>query len=179
MVVRRATWDRLGGLDASYFLYCEDLDLGLRIWLAGERVGVVPAAQVVHSYEFDKGSEKWFWLERNRLRTVLSVYPPALLLLLTPALLAAEVALLAVAAGQGWLGAKLRAQAAVLTGLPRTLARRQTVQATRRLTARQFATHLTASLDSEFLPLAQDGLPARIQRAYWALVRGMLAAGRR
>ena len=75
MTVRRTTWDRLGGLDASYFLYGEDLDLGLRIWLSGERVGVVPDAHVVHSYEFEKGTGKWFWLERNRLRTVLSVYP--------------------------------------------------------------------------------------------------------
>ncbi len=179
MVVRRATWDRLGGFDASYFMYCEDLDLGLRIWLAGERVGVVPGARVVHSYEFHKGARKWFWLERNRLRTVLSVYPASLLVLLTPALLAAELALLVVAAGQGWLPAKLRAQAAVLAGLPQTLARRRRVQATRRLSARQFAAHLTASLDSEFLPLAAAGVPARIQAAYWGLVRALLRAGRR
>ena len=82
-------------------MYGEDLDLGLRLWLAGHRVGLVPAARVTHSYEFDKGSGKWFWLERNRWRTVLSVYPTALLVLLVPALLAAELGLLAVAAAPG------------------------------------------------------------------------------
>ena len=76
LTVRRPVWDELGGLDPSYFLYVEDPDLGLRMWLSGHPVGIVPAARVVHGYEFEKGTGKWFWLERNRWRTVLSVYPP-------------------------------------------------------------------------------------------------------
>jgi N-acetylglucosaminyl-diphospho-decaprenol L-rhamnosyltransferase len=176
MVVRRPTWDRLGGLETSYFLYGEDLDLGLRIWLAGERVGMVPEARVVHSYEFDKGTEKWFWLERNRFRTVLSVYPMPLLALLAPGLLAGELALLALAAHNGWLRAKLRAQASVLAGLPETLRRRRRVQATRRVSAAEFGQHLTSSLDSDFLPLEGSSLAARLQSAYWNGIRRVLAA---
>lgn len=177
MVVRRSTWERLGGLDASYFLYGEDLDLGLRVWLAGERVGVAPSARVIHSYEFEKGAEKWFWLERNRLRTVISVYPLPLLLLLTPGLIAAEVALLTVAAANGWLRAKLRAQLAVLIGLPQTLRRRRSVQGTRRVTAVDFAAHLTASLDNAYLPVDDASWPARVQRFYWALALLILRVG--
>ena len=174
MVVRRSTWDRLGGMDPDYFLYGEDLDFGLRVWLAGERVGLVRDAWVTHEYTFAKGTGKWFWLERNRARTVLSTYPAPLLLALAPALLAAELALLAVAAAGGWLPAKLRAQTAVLRELPGTLRRRHTVQASRRVSAREFASHLTASLDSPFLPLADGSRPARLQEAYWALVRRLL-----
>jgi hypothetical protein len=178
MVVRRGTWERLGGLDSSYFLYGEDLDLGLRVWLAGQRVGVVPAARVIHRYEFEKGGEKWFWLERNRWRTVLSVYPAPLLLLLAPVLLAAELALLAVAARDGWLSKKLRAQAAVLTGLPHTFRRRRSVQATRRVSTSTFASLLTASLDSPFLPAANVRWADHAQRGYWALARRLLGATR-
>jgi N-acetylglucosaminyl-diphospho-decaprenol L-rhamnosyltransferase len=175
LVVRRSTWEQLGGLDSSYFLYGEDLDLGLRVWLAGQGVGVVPSARVIHRYEFEKGTEKWFWLERNRLRTVLSVYPRGLLVLLAPGLLGAEIALLAMATANGWLRAKLRAQLAVLTGLPQTRRRRRSVQATRRLTASQFAAHLTASLDSEYVPMNATGVAARMQSAYWNAIRGVLA----
>lgn len=176
MVVRRAAWLELGGLDREYFMYGEDLDLGLRLWLSGHRVGLVPAARVAHSYEFDKGSSKWFWLERNRFRTVLSVYPPALLALLAPALLAGELGLLAVAARGGWLGPKLRAQAAALAGLPRTLARRRTVQRGRRIGSRELATHLTASLDSPYLAAAASSpLMSAPQAAYWRLVRRALS----
>jgi N-acetylglucosaminyl-diphospho-decaprenol L-rhamnosyltransferase len=171
MVVRREVWRELGGLDREYFMYGEDLDLGLRLWLSGRRVGLVPGARVTHSYEFDKGSSKWFWLERNRVRTVLSVYPPALLALLAPALLASELGLLAVAARGGWLWPKLRAQTAALAALPRTFARRRTVQRGRRIGSRALAAHLTASLDSPYLAAADSPWVRLPQAAYWRLVR--------
>jgi hypothetical protein len=53
---------------------------------------------------------------------VLSAHPSALL---APALLAAELGLLAVAARQGWLAPMLRAQAACICDLPCTPARRR------------------------------------------------------
>jgi GT2 family glycosyltransferase len=176
MVVRRDAWSELNGLDSEYFMYGEDLDLGLRLWLSGYGVGVVPSARVVHSYDFDKGSAKWFWLERNRWRTVLSVYPFAVLLLVGPALAAAELGLLAVAAQGGWLRAKLRAQLATLLGLPRTLARRRAVQRARRIGAREFAALLTSSLESPYLASASSPLLRVPQAAYWRLVLRALGA---
>ena len=176
MVVRRAAWNELDGLDRDYFMYGEDLDLGLRLWLAGRRVGLVPGARVLHSYEFDKGQSKWFWLERNRWRTVLSVYPRAVLALTAPALLAAELGLLAIAVREGWLVAKLRAQAAALASLPATLARRRKVQRTRRIGANEFAALLTSSLDSPYLAGAATPLLRIPQSLYWRLVRRALSA---
>jgi N-acetylglucosaminyl-diphospho-decaprenol L-rhamnosyltransferase len=175
MVVRRSAWEQLHGLDRDYFMYGEDLDLGLRLWLAGHRVGLVPDARVVHRYEFDKGTSKWFWLERNRWRTLLSVYPAPLLALLAPALLATELALLAVAAREGWLGAKLRAQAATVTGLAATLARRRAVQRTRQISAGELAERLTASLDSPYLAAASSPAIRVPQALYWRAVRRVLA----
>lgn len=176
MVVRREAWSTLGGLDRDYFMYGEDLDLGLRLWLSGRRVGLVPAARMIHSYEFDKGPSKWFWLERNRWRTVLSVYPAALLLVLAPALLAGELALLAIAAREGWLRQKLRAQAAALRALPSTLARRRTVQRQRRIDASELASHLTSSLNSPYLAgAAQRPWLSAPQALYWWLARHTLS----
>jgi N-acetylglucosaminyl-diphospho-decaprenol L-rhamnosyltransferase len=175
MVVRREAWDSLHGMDREYFMYGEDLDLGLRLWLAGYGVGAVAAARVTHSYEFDKGPSKWFWLERNRWRTVLSVYPGTLLLLLAPALAAAELGLLAIAAREGWLGSKMRAQIATIAGLGRTLERRRAVQRGRRIGARELAAHLTCSLDSPYLAGAQHPLLSAPQAVYWGLVRRALA----
>jgi N-acetylglucosaminyl-diphospho-decaprenol L-rhamnosyltransferase len=179
MVIRRTSWDEMGGLDRDYFMYGEDLDLGLRLWLSGMQVGIVVAAQVTHTYDFDKGAGKWFWLERNRWRTVISVYPPAVLILLLPALLAAEVGLLAIAARQGWLAPKLRAQLAAIRALPGTIARRRRVQSMRRVGSAEFATHLSASLDSPYLAGAASPWVTLPQAAYWRLVRAVLfTAGR-
>jgi N-acetylglucosaminyl-diphospho-decaprenol L-rhamnosyltransferase len=173
LVVRRDAWDATGGFDPAYFMYGEDLDLALRLRLAGWEVGVVPAATAEHDYRFAKGSYKWFLLERNRWWTVLGAYPPRLLALTLPALLAFELALLPVAARGGWLGAKLRAQAAVLRTLPWALRRRGRVQAGRRASTADFARALTASLDSPYLGDPPRAL-RRLQAAYWAGVRRLI-----
>ena len=175
LVVRRELWERLGGFDGEFFMYCEDVDLSLRMRLAGHGVGVVPAAKVVHGYEFHKGPDKWFLLERNRWWTVLATYPPGLLALVLPALLAAELGLLAAAGAGGWLGPKLRANAAVLRSLPRVLRRRRTVQHTRLASAGDFAAVLTSELDSPFFGgMARLRAIAWALTGYWRLARAVL-----
>ncbi len=171
LVVRRADWELVGGFEPRYFMYGEDLDLGLRLRLAGRESGVVPSAVVEHGYEFIKGDYKWFHLERNRWWTVLGTYPGRILVPLLPALLVFELALLPVAWRGGWLRPKLRAQAAVLRELPAILARRRRTQELRRATDREFAAGLTSSLDSPLLSAAR-AIPfaETLQRQYWALV---------
>ena len=48
MLVRRRALEELGGLDESFFLYCEDTDLCRRLWDAGHEVRFEPTATAVH-----------------------------------------------------------------------------------------------------------------------------------
>lgn len=171
MVVRRADWLHVGGFDARYFMYGEDLDLCLRLRLTGREVGIVPSAVVEHGYEFTKGDYKWFHLERNRWWTLLGVYPLALLVPLALPLLVFELVLLAAAWRGGWLQAKLRAQLAVVRELPSILRRRRSIQAMRTATTTQFASGLTSSLDSPLLAQARSiPFADRLQRGFWHAV---------
>jgi GT2 family glycosyltransferase len=175
LAVPRAVWERAGGFDDAFFMYHEDVELSLRLRLAGGRVGVEPGAVVDHDYEFAKGLEKWRLLERNRWATLIRCYPAALLAALAPALLATELALLAVAAAGGWLPQKLRATAETLRALPRLLRERRAVQASRTVTAAAFAAWLTPGLDSPFLGPVARVRPLRwALAAYWRLVIGLL-----
>jgi len=177
LVVRRDAWDALGGFEPAYFMYCEDVDLSLRLRLAGWGTGIVPAARVEHDYAFSKGESKWYLLERNRWWTVLGAYPLPLLVALFPALLAFDLALWPIAFRGGWLRAKLRAQATVIRTLPWALRRRRAIQASRRASVAQFARALSSSLDSPYLgPVARQPLAEAAQRAYWTTVSRMVGA---
>jgi GT2 family glycosyltransferase len=171
LAVRREAWQAVGGFDEHYFMYGEDLDLCLRLRLAGWRVGTAPAARVAHDYTFTKGGYKWFYLERNRWWTVLGAYPLPVLLWALPGLLAFELALLPAALAGGWLRPKLRAQAAVVRELPAIFARRRRVQATRAVSARAFAEAFTSSLDSPHLAAA-GAVPVLValQAGWWRLL---------
>lgn len=168
-------WRELGGFPERFFLYHEDVDLSLRLKLRGDTVGIEPAAVVHHDYEFGASEHKWRWLERNRLAFLVRDYPAALLVLLAPALLATEVALLFASAVGGWGGQKLAANAEVLRWLPGLLRERRRIQRTRAVGSAEFASWLSADLDSPFIPAAARSLPARLAlRAYLGAVRLLL-----
>jgi N-acetylglucosaminyl-diphospho-decaprenol L-rhamnosyltransferase len=176
LAVPLEVWRRLGGFAERFFMYHEDVDLSLRLRLAGETVGIEPRAVVAHDYEFTASAgNKWRWLERNRLATLVRVYPAALLALLAPALLATEAALLLAAVAGGWAGQKLRADAEVVAWLPRLLRERRAIQRSRSISAGEFAAALSPDLDSPFIPAVARSAPAELLlRAYWALVRALL-----
>ncbi|HWJ42645.1 MAG TPA: glycosyltransferase family 2 protein [Solirubrobacterales bacterium] len=175
LAIPLAGWRRAGGFPAGFFMYHEDVDLSVRLWAAGGAVGIEPGAVVAHDYEFSANADKWRWLERNRLAFLLRTYPGALLALLAPALLATELALLAVAASGGWGRQKLRANLEFLRWLPRLLRERRTVQRQRTITAGEFASRLTPDLDSDLIsPLARSQSARLLLRGYWRLVRLLL-----
>jgi GT2 family glycosyltransferase len=80
-LLRRQLFTDLGGYDASYFAFFEDVDLNARARLAGWRFAYVPAAVAVHvghaAWRQEPRSKR-FNVEltvRNRLATALKVLP--------------------------------------------------------------------------------------------------------
>jgi GT2 family glycosyltransferase len=67
---RREMLEEIGLFDESFFLYCEDTDLGLRARWAGWECLYVPEAVVEHRYSHSSGKAsalKAYYVERNRL----------------------------------------------------------------------------------------------------------------
>src|SRR5574344_1643586 len=56
LVMKRETYDQLGGFDQSYFLYMEDEDLCLRAWKKHIPVIYLPASKMIHNHL--RGSSK-------------------------------------------------------------------------------------------------------------------------
>lgn len=104
MLIRRDAFLAADGFDPDYFAYFEDVDLGWRLWLRGQRVLFAPNAIVYHrhhgSWDHVAAAKKWRLSERNTLLTILKNYsddslarilPGALLLLLQRAYLDARL----------------------------------------------------------------------------------------
>lgn len=175
LAIPRSTWQRTGGFPGRFFLYQEDTDLSVRLRLAGHSLGLLAEATVDHDYDFGLRDQKFLWLERNRLAMIFRNYPAPLLLLLAPALLVTELAVLASASRGGWLRSKISANLQLLRWLPRLIGERRRIQASRRIPAGEFAGTMTPDLDSPFFPSFVRSAPVRlVLRGYWRLVRLLL-----
>jgi GT2 family glycosyltransferase len=174
LAMRRSLWDKLEGFNETYFAYQEDVELSVRAWLAGAQVSFVPSAVALHHYDFSRNPQKMYLLERNRLMTVLTVYPTTLLRRIAPALAVCEIALSLLAANQGWLRQKLSGYRWLWTHRRALRARRASLQAGEGAGdhAAEFISLLTARLDPgmidhpPFMRVANSGMAV-----YWRFVR--------
>lgn len=146
---RRAAWQEVGGFDERYFCYCEDVDIGFRLRLAGWDVHQVSGARVHHVGGASSGVRSDFAVyhgTRNRLWTFVKNMPILALCLLAPAHAAATLFLLARARGQGAWPATLRGLKDGMKGLGTVWRTRAPIHHQRRATSLDLLRAMTFSL---------------------------------
>jgi GT2 family glycosyltransferase len=157
MLVDRARFLASGGFDADYFAYFEDVDLGWRLWLEGERVLFVPAAVAYHHHHGSglDDERRTALLELNALASIVKNYEDANLARVLPAallLLEARARL----AGGARAATYRDTVARFLDALPALRRKRAVVQARRQRP------------DRDIVPLFGEPLrPSFFGRAYW------------
>ncbi|MEK6274704.1 MAG: glycosyltransferase family 2 protein [Actinomycetota bacterium] len=172
LAIRTELFRSLGGFTPELFIYHEDLELGWRVRMRGLRVVIDPAADVLHEYDYSRNVKKNYFMERNRLIFVSSAYSLRMLLLLAPALLAAEAGLTIVALRQGWFRDKVRGWAWVARNARWLAAHRRKLQSERVVPDRDLARHLASVVDPKMVDvpgLVKIANP--VLERYWALVR--------
>ena len=152
---RRKMLDEIGLFDERMFAYGEDMDLALRGRLAGYEGAFIPTAVVHHRLSGSLGPHstlKTYYVERNRLWTVLKCFP-------WPYLLAAPfytlwryghylaalfmkqgpvVEVMEKSSGPELCGAVLRAYGATLPVLFSLIKERRRIQSQRRISIKEF-----------------------------------------
>lgn len=145
---RRDAIDAAGGFDERFFCYCEDVDLGFRLRLAGGRCIQVAAARVEHVGSGSTGRDSEFAIyhgTRNLVWTLLKDTPGPLLAIMLPLHLVAQACRLALAVGSGRAAPMLRGIAAGFASLGPVLVERRRVQSRRRASTTAIARALTWS----------------------------------
>jgi GT2 family glycosyltransferase len=149
LYLREALVD-VGGFDERYFCYFEDVDLNLRLRMAGYRYGYVPAAVVHHVGSAVTGLHSDFYVyhgHRNLVWTYWKNMPGRLFWRYLPQHLLLNLLTVLFFATRGKAKAILRAKLDAFRQLPSVLRARRTIQQRRRLSTREaanlFATGIT------------------------------------
>lgn len=135
-----------GGFEERYFCYHEDVDLGFRLRLMGERCQFVPAAVVHHAGSAIAGRSSEFAVfhgMRNGVWTYVRNMPGWLLLLTLPVWLLGLLALMLRGVVRGIFKPTVRGYGAALKGLGPMLTARKQVRARRRAKVGDIAAALT------------------------------------
>lgn len=147
MLIDRGLFLDLGGFDERLFCYCEDVDLGYRLRLAGERTLVVPDAVVRHEGSASTGGPRSdfavFHGSRNRFWVFVKDTPPVLLWVTLPLHLATTAVLFARHATRGEFAAPWRGLKAGIAGLSIALEARREAQARRKVGSLAIARAMT------------------------------------
>jgi GT2 family glycosyltransferase len=147
MMIERSLFLELGGFDESFFCYCEDVDLGYRLQLAGEATVVVPDAVVRHVGSASSGGPKSefavFHGTRNRFWVLVKDTPALLLPVVLPLHLLAVTLIATRPANRERAPAMWRGLRAAFAGLPEILQSRRRVQAGRRASTWAIARAMT------------------------------------
>lgn len=69
-VVRRTAFEQIRGMDESYFLYMEDVDLCARLWQAGHKIKGMPGAKLVHDHQRSSAAGPLTFAGRTHVRSL-------------------------------------------------------------------------------------------------------------
>lgn len=174
MLIKKAVFEKIGFFNEKMMFY-EDLDFCWRAQLAGFKIILSPQSRIYHHYEFARYKKKYYYLERSRLLVLLKNYQIKTLLLISPALIFAEIAIFSYALFSGWFFDKIRAIIFVIKNLPNVWRLRTKTQVLRTVPDRKLASYFVSKFS--FSALQENKLFKLgnfFAGFYWRLVKNWL-----
>lgn len=105
---RAAALKQVGLLEEGFFMYHEDLELGVRLRIAGWENRVAAKSIAYHDYQFAKNTGTFAWMEAYRYIVTFAYWRVPTLILLLPILLGVELASWVFSITGGWLSSKIK-----------------------------------------------------------------------
>ena len=145
-IYRTSYLKRIGCFDESFFMYGEDLDLGLRLFISGFDSVYSSERSIYHKYIFKESPGKYSLLERNRLISLLKIYEWTTLLWIAPAFVISEVGVITKAFQEKWVKEKMESYLSVMSQIKSILRKRNFIKLTRKRTDNELIAFLEGGL---------------------------------
>jgi hypothetical protein len=136
---------------------------------------VPPKSVCDHHYNFNKGVQKFYRSEKNRLHILLKNMECKTLALIFPALVVVELAQIVHALVHGWLGLKMKRYFEILGQLLRITRKRRLIRSSRKVSDKEISRLYqgTIAVSGMKNPL-MDNILSPLLSAYWKLIRGWI-----
>jgi GT2 family glycosyltransferase len=174
MMMKKKIFERIGGFDKKFFLYLEDVDVSIRSRIFGWKVLFVPNAIMYHDYSFGRYLKKFSYLENGRYRTILKNYSFRTILLLLPALIFVELAVIFYSISIGFFLDKLKVYFIIVKDLKSILKQRRSIQSRRKLSDAEVMKNFVGDIFFEKQNIVVEKLMNPILNFYWNLIKKII-----
>jgi GT2 family glycosyltransferase len=176
VLLRVAALKEVGLFDEEMWMYNEDQDLGWRLWLVGYQCLIAPQAIVYHKYEFSRSIQKYYWMDRNRIITILKNYYWLTLVLIIPAFIVMEGGLVLFSIQSGWFKEKIDVWKYFLSlkNWKLILKKRHQIQRTRKLSEKKILSLITGKIWYQEIGSWKLKVANPIFELYWFIVRALI-----
>ena len=93
-IIRQEIFNQVGGLNEDFYMYHDDVELSLKVKLAGHELILAPHSRVFHKYEFSRSIKMFYYMERNRHLLLFIFASYRYLLLISPLLILMNISML-------------------------------------------------------------------------------------
>ncbi len=175
VMYRSSALQQVGLFDDTYFMYHEDTALSLKLRLAGYKIINCPDSKVIHKFNPNFTPNKYYFIERNRLRILLEFYKWPTLLLTLPALILVELGLFILSVFNDLWLKRLKTYGWIIIHFSLILKKRQAIQKSRRLSDKEFLRPLTYKMEVDQIKMQWLAkLTNPLFQFYWLVIKSIM-----
>lgn len=175
LFMKRDTFENVGYFDDDeVFMYHDDLDLGWRLLLLGYENYLIPKSVAYHKYQFNRNSNKYYYIEVSRFVSIIKYYELKTIILIFPAFLILELGIILFSISGGWFQDKMKVYWYILINFKRLLNKRSRIQNTRKLADREISKYFKGDVKFEKIDNTCLQLINPFFKLYWMLVKKII-----
>ncbi|MCX6799587.1 MAG: glycosyltransferase family 2 protein, partial [Candidatus Falkowbacteria bacterium] len=107
-MIKKEIINKIEGYNEEYFMYHDDMEISLKVKIAGYKIFLASKSIVYHKYEFSRSVKMVYFMERNRYLIMFHFYGLFTLILLLPIILVTDLGMLFFSIYNGWFIEKIK-----------------------------------------------------------------------